>query len=146
MGQYVPYDPLELHYGYNGFLNNFFLRFFIGDVPYSRDPEIIEGNFRRAARWLGDRTFGAGQERNEERSDKLYDQTGLQLIEEIDQTIRELGYTVEMVGMVINTYLHVREHASNEAYWKMTKIIDTFLLPIYIALRNKGYNKQDLWG
>ncbi len=142
MGQYVPYDPSEIP---GGFLNNFFLRFLIGDKPYPRDPEIHEGNFRQYARRLGDRTFGSNV-RSAIYGGKLSSQTGLGFIDDVDCAIAESGLTVEEVGRVINTYLHDRSGADTETYQRLSRLLNTFLLPIYIALRNKGYDAHDLWG
>jgi len=50
---------------------------------------------------------------------------------------------MSLVERTINVYLHDRDHADDP--WELHRALDAFLSPIYIALRNKGYNKDDLW-
>ena len=148
MGQYVPYDPSEIP---GGSLNNFFCHF-PANGPYERT--MPEGYYRSLLKdggaWdVSLREFleeDSIYEVTHDRSEKRLDQIPAEFYAEIDRMIVEVGLTVEAVARVINIYLHHRDLVSREVSLQMNTALDAFLLPIYIALRNKGYSRQDLWG
>ncbi|MDO8593806.1 MAG: hypothetical protein Q7R59_02835 [bacterium] len=78
----------------------------------------------------------------ESKSDKYLGQTPAEFYAEVDRTVGELQMSMSVVSRTINAYFHNQREAGHEG----SKRIDIFLSPLYAALRNKGYNKSDLWG
>jgi hypothetical protein len=78
-------------------------------------------------------------------SDKYLDQTPAQFYAEIETVMVDLGISVDE----ITTYLNVKVHDEKTRDFGGTGMIeDTLnlpLRPIYQALRERGYNKKDLW-
>jgi hypothetical protein len=152
MGQYVPYDESE-----SKFLNNFFCHFCIGDEPYKINLPA-EGHYRGLLTDCWNRTqfehckesgiFNDDEDLQrycENKSDKRLNQTPAEFYAEVDQTIIEVGMTIELVAQTINAYLHERRGKIGDMACEIQNKLESFLLPIYIALRKKGYNKADLW-
>lgn len=152
MGQHVPFNETELQED----LNNFFCHFHIGNDPYPTDqPEGFYRNVGRGGKFAG-RTYRdfvaefsglSGKDLEEyfvDRSDKRLSQTPEQFYAEIDRTIREVGIDMEKLQREINVYTHDRSLDNWKNDKKMFENLCKLLMPIYIALRRKGYNREDL--
>jgi len=151
MGQYIPFDSAELP-----FLNNFFAHFPVGNDPYP--AAIPEGLYRMtghlASFWgktYKESMIESGLSESElqdyysDRSDKRLNQTPEQFYAEVDRTVQELGMDMTLIQKTINIFLHDSRVESCENSLELSKILDEFLAPVYVALRNRGYNKADLW-
>lgn len=147
MGQYVPFDSAEL-----SLLNNFFCHFPIGNDPY---PNRKPNGFYRTAhgehwntkilelvRGFPFQSKDSLHRYCEGKSDKYLAGTFAEFYAEVDRTVEELGMFMVVVSRTINVY----EHNQREAGPEGARHLDEFLAPIYVALRNKGYNKADLCG
>lgn len=155
MGIYVPYNPKN-----EEFLNNFYTRFPVGE---GSSPE---GLYRMlVARYLDqtNRIYFQSQIKTSFKdqkdmddycskySDLYLDQTPKQFIATLDETVVELGLSIEQIIQ--------NNQRSNEASkdlfvndeFRAICILastnrDNYLRPVYAALRGKGYNKKELWG
>ena len=131
MGQHVPYDPAK-----ETFLNNFHVRF-----PSDRLPAHLEGLSRGTARNYWNETYRSVLQIMLEkvdfakycavRSDLYLDQTPEQFFEVVDRTVLEVGLSLESIAEKINI--------------GVDKELHDYLRPIYVALRQKGYNQAELW-
>lgn len=151
MGQHVPFDSKELHS-----LNSFLHQFIRGSVPY--DTVQPGGLYRDALHpWWGTKEiaflkeaarFSGAQLRMycERKSERRLQQTHAEFFAEIDRTIIEVGLTVEEVAEKINIYLYFQYQVNRATAHVLNEKLDEFLAPVYIALRNKGYNRADLMG
>ena len=145
MGQYIPFDQSEL-----SLLNNFFCHFPIGNDPY-KNPRP-QGMYRTASAKNWNRTtreFLAEQPAEEVqrdyfgKSDKYLDQSVAEFYAEVDRTVEELGISMFVISKKINKYLYTQRGEEGE---ERGKRVDELLGPIYAALRNKGYNRPELYG
>lgn len=147
MGQHVPFDPKA-----EAFNNNFFQHFPIGNDPHpSRLPE---GMYRMAAKghwevcnrvYIKEEWPQYYEADCQEYSELYLEQTPAVFYVVIDQIVRELGLSMDEVSRTINRLRHIQEGRGPDATKSMFDLSD-YLQPIYIALRNKGYNKPELWG
>ncbi|MDO8593723.1 MAG: hypothetical protein Q7R59_02415 [bacterium] len=80
-----------------------------------------------------------------DRSEKRLDQTQEQFYAEVDKVVQELEMDMVLIQKTINVYIHDREYEDKNPR-ELIKVLDKFLAPIYVALRKKGYNSQDLVG
>lgn len=145
MGQYVPFDQSEL-----SLLNNFFCHFPVGNEPY-KNPRP-QGMYRtaHAKNWnkmtrelLAEQPIEDVQRDYLQKSDKFLDQSAAEFYAEIDRTVMELGVSMDVISKAINIYHH---NQCGEIGEESGRHMDDLLRPIYRALRQKGYNKPELWG
>lgn len=148
MADYVPFSIDEC--ASPPFLNNFFCHFPFGKTPY--ETTYPEGFYRgilaeHMHETPGEFTKDAYEygTYDDERSDKKLNQTYAMFWEEVDSAVVEVGLSLEDVSRVINIYLHGRNVVDRNVAVQMHKAVDSFLFPIYENLRERGYNKQDLW-
>ncbi len=148
MGTYVPYDATK-----EQSLNNFYLSF-----PYSAEGQ---GLVRVASAVFWDITFREvyrGMCRSEqefqqccsEYSNKHLNQTPGQFFAELDSTVIEVGHNLGCIAEKIRAYGEVSEHCleSDETLTmarKLSKELEDYLTPVYVALRLKGYNRKELY-
>lgn len=153
MGQYIPFSPSELQ-PIN--LNNFFAHFTVGIDPYpSSMPEgFSRTNFRNLECWdksykdalvfLGLSESATVLSEHSDRSDKRLNQTQEQFYAEIDMTMGKLGMEMTIVQKRINAYVHDTRCEDCKNPRELSRNLDSFLSPVYVALRKKGYNPSDL--
>jgi hypothetical protein len=158
MGKYVPYEASELPLIQKvQFLNCFFRHFRFMERPKGTPASIFLDGWSRMQhqdQWSVSRRTGISNypfsypslaECCADRSDKRLDQTPRQFYAEVDGVVESLGISAEEIAKRINAVLMQRHDVSIEELRRLTAELDTFLLPIYIALREAGYNKADLW-
>jgi hypothetical protein len=163
VGKHVPYKASELSLNQGVlFLNNFFCHFSLLNSPEETlvcEEFYPDGLYRmlQKDRWdvlsrisiknflLKHLSHVALDECCADRSDKRLDQTPRQFYAEVDGVVESLGISAEEIAKRINAVLMQRHDVSIEELRRLTAELDTFLLPIYIALREAGYNKADLW-
>jgi len=128
-------------------LNNFHMHFPAGNSPhnYEDEPIFSEGYYRFMANEAGwDSTFRELGYNPRFQSEKRLNQTPKQFYEEVDRTVEELGMSMTSVSEAVNLMLS-RRHLGIEA-GSIADIVWPALYPIYVALRKKGYSKEDLRG
>ncbi len=132
-------------------LNNFDLRFPIGDKPNKSGAPL--GFYRdlvaKKKKWsMTGREYRGGS--NEDYSERHLSQTVRQFYDEIDAVAKELGVPMSKISKAINTArLGKRETeilAAEKQKEKRWKEVWQLLIPIYSELRRRGYSKQDLTG
>ena len=131
MGKYVPYELTK-----ENFLNNFHTRF-----PSERLQAHPEGLSRSVAKAYWNETYRnvlrdmLGQvdftKYCTRRSDLYLDQTPGQFFEEVDRTVFEVGLSLGNIAKKINNGVDEELH--------------DYIRPVYVALREKGYNQAELW-
>jgi hypothetical protein len=143
MGAHVPYDPdTEM------FLNNFYTRFpsGIGTYPQGLDRATWESDWHKTHRevFRSWDTFTSVEDFDDfcsRLSDRYLDETPEQFFAELDRTVIEVGLSPDIIMEKIqaskNDHLSSREESLDR---------DEYLKPVYIAMRNKGYNKKELFG
>ncbi len=162
MGKYVPYEETEVLSGHGvPDLNNFLSHFRFLEKPKETsvcDEYFPDGMYRVFAKDEWDVTYraqineilrGASTESFDEycagRSDKCLNQTPRQFYAEFDGVVERLGISPDVIAKKINAYLMQRRSIPREESLRLNAKLNIFLLPIYIALREVGYNKKDLW-
>ncbi len=155
MGAHVPFNSEELN-----FLNNFYTRFQLGTEPYpQRYPEGLHRFTMRGCGWdkttlaslresLGD---GFRDEADlldycQAHSDKYLNQTPAEFYAEIDAVMGELGISTEVIARHLNVKVHEQQTRSLDGSGPFVDDLNLPLRPIYQALRERGYNKKELWG
>jgi hypothetical protein len=157
MGKYVPYEASELPLIQKvQFLNCFFRHFRFMERPKGTPASIFLDGWSRMQhqdQWSVSRRTGISNypfsypslaEYCDRLSRKYLDQTPAEFYEETDAVVEKLGISPEDVVKRINAFLSEGD-VSEEESWRLIVERDTFLLPIYIALREAGYNKEDLY-
>lgn len=149
MANHVPFSIDEC--GNPPFLNNFFCNFPWGNIPY--ETVYPGGLYRESLAEHMDETYRnfckdscANHVDDEVRSNRKLEQSFREFFEEVDSAVVEAGLLLEDVSRVINIYLHERRSVAQDVAIQMCQKLDSFLFPIYKILRERGYNKQDLWG
>lgn len=75
------------------------------------------------------------------RSEKWLEQNPAEFYGEIDRTVSELEISMEKLAETVNRFVFLsREKDPEPLYEELLEI----LLPVYIALRKKGYSRRDL--
>lgn len=153
MGVHITFDPDELN-----FLNNFFTRFPLGIEPYlHKYPEGLYRYTMSGIAWKKTKRVSLKElvgevfrdeadllDHCEAYSDKYLDQTPAEFCAEINLVMNELGISVQE----ITRYLNIKVHEQKIGLPEDTPFVDDLnlpLRPIYQALRERGYNKKDLW-
>lgn len=80
------------------------------------------------------------------RSDKKLAQTMDELCFEIETTATEVGCSLETIADMIFEYRNNLDKNNIDLARKAHKKLDAYIHPIYLALRQKGYNPHDLQG
>ena len=128
-------------------MNNFHLHFPAGNDPhnYEDQPTFFEGFNRFMAKEAGwDSTYRELGGNPLFLSDRKLNQTPRLFYEEIDLTVEELGLGMASVSQAVNLMLSQRHHGIEAG--RVADIAWAALYPIYVALRKKGYSKEDLRG
>lgn len=138
MAKYVPYENEE-----RPSLNNFFLHF-PRYSPGSR--QIVPNSYRDLAKIRWRTSYHDFLEREDPEllqelnwSDLFFGQTGEEFYVSVDAVLAELGITHQAIADVI-------ERAESSPNKRDLEMIDSFLRPVYIALRLRGYNSGELVG
>ena len=128
-------------------MNNFYMHFPVGNVPYDARKNRVdpEGDHRRAIRELGgwNITYQSLLRADPKKSTKRLGQTGAEFYREVDQTVQELGISMARVSEAINRFFWDKKDTDAEMQ-KLYQVLWETHLPIYIALRKKGYVQNDL--
>lgn len=158
MGLHIPYDQDT-----ESFLNNFYTCFPFGSgaiFPNGlRRPRILnngkeeERNHREIYKdvfLLQKRSRDENYEEHlEDYSDLFLNQTPRAFFGKIDETVIEVGLTLpeitSEIQILLATYDRLFDNKETEADGvNALNRINDFLTPLYIALRNKGYNAAEL--
>jgi hypothetical protein len=75
-------------------------------------------------------------------SEKRLAQTGKEFYEEIDRTVAELGISAKELASTVNRF-QFGEKTTEEREKLAEKLLE-LLIPVYAALREKGYSRHDL--
>lgn len=130
-------------------MNNFHMHFPIGNIPNdATESAMTPQGFYRAfslercwnitRRLLLSQDPSSSDNDKAKYSDKRLDQTAEQFYEEIDKTVQEVGIPMKKISEVVNRRMFGE---SGEVLYKdMWEV----LLPVYRALRKKGYSHGDL--
>lgn len=155
MGAYVPYDPET-----EVFLNNFFTRF-----PLNDGSDFSNGIYRTCLAdcwdvpirtklrsvYLEVKFSGSLEDYCAKHSDKYLAQTPREFFAELDSTVVEVGLSLEAIAAKIHSYQAASKHLfeSPEArrlVEQASEELNSYLTPVYVALREKGYNRKELRG
>ncbi len=145
MGQHIPLNDEDL-----GFLNNFFCHFRFGESQVMPDGlyrtvrasywHIVQREYMKSeAKMYG----GNLAEYFSSRSDKALDQTPAEFYNEVDRTTIEVGCNVEVIMEMILDFQ--KPNNTREQTFEKFDALEKYIRPIYTALRQKGYNRSDLW-
>jgi hypothetical protein len=151
MGAYVPYNP-EVE----KFLNNFYTRFpsGTGPFPYGLARFVLNDCWNKTNQERLREIYSHSEEEFQDHcsrvSDRYLAETPEQFFAELDKTVLEVGLSFDQIKERIKTYsaagdsiggddrTNIRQHHMN--------ILNDYLIPVYKALRLKGYNIKELWG
>lgn len=145
MGQYTPLNDED-----GGMLNNFFCHF-----CFDKKHLMPDGFYRTisAKHWNTTfRDYMKGQIDHfvdklegyfSSRSDKILDQTPAEFYAEVDRATIEVGCDATVIAEMICDFKD-KSNTREQAIDKYT-LLDSYIRPIYMALRKEGYNKVDLW-
>jgi len=144
-----PYTPAETvrrrgesySHAHMRVLNNFFMRFPVGNDPHNTDGD--EGLHRRNSKpdW---NVPSIVTYPDQGYSEKKGSQTPAEFFAEVDRTVAELGIEIAEISRRINRWIYEGKK-SDEARERLSKEMWDILIPVYIALRKKGYSRKDLW-
>ena len=155
MGAHVPFNQEELV-----FLNNFYTRFQLGTEPHPQKyPEGLHRFTMKACGWEKTKraslkeSVGSGfhdevdlLDYYQAHSDKYLDQTPAEFYVEVDTVMTELGISAEEIARYLNIKVHEQQTRPPGRSGPFVDDLNLPLRPIYQALRERGYNKKDLWG
>jgi hypothetical protein len=142
MSQYIPVSEKDTC----TFLNNFFCHF---NCP---GHELFpEGLYRTTSKNFWNTTFnnyagrlGQDESYDELGSEKKINQTPSQFYSEIDEVTNLLQVDTKKVTHLILEMQQFQNIGNNIDAEKVYEGLDKHLRPIYLELRNRGYNPEDL--
>jgi uncharacterized protein YeaO (DUF488 family) len=149
MGTHVPYDAST-----EQFLNNFYTRFPLSVENQGLARMVAVNHWNQVHREVYRRYCDDEQDFQDfcaKYSDRFLDETPSQFFAELDRTVVETGLSLEAVTEKVNAFqvafkhLFESEEKRAEAH-RVSKELNDYLTPVYIALRAKGYNRKELWG
>lgn len=143
MAKHVPFSEEE------AFINNFHSHFpWPTNASYPqgirRHLRRLDGYWERTGREYVERMRNVLTEEEDfaeylgEHSDRYLKKTAAQFYEELDSLIVELGLSMESIVEKI-------EVSKDSQNLKDAQERDSYLFPLYKALRQRGYNKFELW-
>ena len=125
----APFTEAEIDVLGSGRLDNFHLYF-----PDPTDPEK-KSYYGSIYETIGRMETKPDPNENTRYSTKKSNMLGKEFLDEIDTTVEEVGLTLEEIMEVMRDW-HDKKCS--------VEVMQEFLLPIYIALRHKGFSRYDL--
>jgi len=128
------YTDSSITVKYNHVLNNFHMHF-----PSDEEEAFYRATQRKIGWW--NKTFEEIGANRDETSDLKKNQTREQFYQTIDNTIAELGISMNKIKSDVSQF-YERKEEELQPYQNLWNA----LFPIYTRLREKGYSKWDLIG
>ena len=130
-------------------MNNFHMHFPVGNYPHDHTKHSMtpEGEYRSTVKNLGgwDITYQARWgDKAKNKKEKRINMTGAEFYREIDRTVEKLGIPMTRVSEAINRLFWDNPDHDYKKCEELFKILWKTLLPVFIALRKKGFKQSEL--